>query len=118
MLAWVSYSFTIWSLSAGTIANNDRCLEHACRRCGWVKCQPTYVHVNADMATIRTHQNDPKAKQSCYGLHTEPCPRYHHIMFQLGMSHNCYPCLLSKEQHEKRHTTVGDAFILPPLFWG
>src|SRR4051794_6587611 len=51
-------------------------------------------------------QHDPEARQSCFGIHTEPCSRYHQIMFFLGMSHTCFACRLSNEQHEKRHIGV------------
>jgi hypothetical protein len=88
------------------VADGTWCLEHACGRCGWVNVQPIYIHSTADIACARTKQHDPKARQSCYGIHTEPCPRYHQIMFFLGMSHSCYPCSLSNEQHEKRHVAV------------
>jgi hypothetical protein len=96
------------------IVDRAWCLEHACGRCGWVNFQSNYVHSAADRACIRTKQHDPKARQSCYGIHTEPCPRYHQVMFFLNMSHNCYPCILSNEQHEKRHIAVRHTSALPP----
>ena len=91
---------------AVAVANVIWYLEHTCGTCPCVKPGTIYVYSDADSVYTRTKQNDPKARQSCYGIHTEPCPRYHQIMHFVGASHNCYPCIISNEQHEKRHTGV------------
>ena len=109
LLLYSLFPFTV------AVANVIGYLEHACGTCPCVKPGLIHVHSNIDIVCTRTKQNDPKARQSCYGIHTEPCPRYHQIMHFVGASHNCYPCIISNEQHEKRHTGV---LQIPPRGMG
>jgi hypothetical protein len=50
-----------------------------------------------------TKANHPKARQSCYGIHSIPCSRYHPTMHAVGTSHNCFACIQADNQHELRH---------------
>jgi hypothetical protein len=34
-------------------------------------------------------QKNPKARRSCFGIHTEPCVNYHQTLFAVGRSHTC-----------------------------
>ncbi|KAK2736390.1 hypothetical protein FQN57_000767 [Myotisia sp. PD_48] len=64
-------------------------LEHGCGICG-------------------TSMNNPKARKTCYGTHSEPCVRYHHTMFIMGNSHSCEPCRNSNALHMKRHKEIAE----------
>lgn len=52
--------------------------------------------------------SNPKARQTCYGIHSIPCYRYHQTMHAIGTSHNCFACIQADELHENRHRRVGD----------
>lgn len=53
-----------------------------------------------------TKANHPKARQSCYGIHSIPCYRYHPTMHAIGTSHNCFACIQADNQHHERHKKV------------
>jgi hypothetical protein len=50
--------------------------------------------------------NAKSARLTCYGIHAEPCVRYHQTMFHKGNSHKCEACRNSNEQHDKRHREI------------
>ncbi|EER24534.1 hypothetical protein CPC735_059040 [Coccidioides posadasii C735 delta SOWgp] len=55
-------------------------------------------------AVCGTSLNNPKAKKTCYGTHSEPCIKYHQTMFHIGESHKCdahrYIAKCIQELHE------------------
>lgn len=50
--------------------------------------------------------SNPKAKLTCYGIHSMPCYRYHQTMHAIGTSHNCMSCIQTDEMHDQRHRKV------------
>ncbi|CAI6342273.1 unnamed protein product [Periconia digitata] len=48
----------------------------------------------------------PAAKTSCFGVHSEPCWRFHQAMFMRGKGHTCYMCQSIDEAHTKRHICI------------
>ncbi|KAF1362656.1 hypothetical protein EJ07DRAFT_105810, partial [Lizonia empirigonia] len=45
----------------------------------------------------------PEARARCFGTHSEPCHRFHQIMFMRLRSHMCNYCQTIDEAHYKRH---------------
>ncbi|KIW86194.1 hypothetical protein Z517_01589 [Fonsecaea pedrosoi CBS 271.37] len=64
-------------------------LEHSCYLCS-------------------TKMSNPKARQTCYGIHSIPCFRYHQTMHAIGTSHNCFSCIQADELHENRHRKIAE----------
>ncbi|KIV93445.1 hypothetical protein PV10_04658 [Exophiala mesophila] len=52
--------------------------------------------------------SNPKARQTCYGVHSIPCYRYHQTMHAIGTSHNCFACISADELHDNRHRKIAD----------
>ncbi|KAI1610937.1 hypothetical protein EDD36DRAFT_490159 [Exophiala viscosa] len=52
--------------------------------------------------------SNPKAKLTCYGVHSIPCYRYHQTMHAIGTSHNCMSCIQTDEMHEQRHRKIAE----------
>lgn len=56
--------------------------------------------------------NNPRAKRSCFGIHCEPCAKYHQIMHAIGMSHNCKACCNEERAHYDRHKEIAEHVML------
>ncbi|KAF2268736.1 hypothetical protein CC78DRAFT_509900, partial [Lojkania enalia] len=50
----------------------------------------------------------PGSKQSCLGVHAEPCSRFHQALFMRGHSHDCMACNGMDEAHYKRHIEIAE----------
>lgn len=80
-------------------------------RCRWHKHNMTRV---TDLEIQTEHScwscsmkmSNPNARQTCYGVHSIPCYRYHQTMHAIGTSHKCATCVSTDEYHHKRHRTV------------
>ncbi|KIX08575.1 uncharacterized protein Z518_03231 [Rhinocladiella mackenziei CBS 650.93] len=55
--------------------------------------------------------SNPKAKQTCFGIHSIPCYRYHQTMHAIGTSHNCFSCIQADELHDNRHRRIAELLV-------
>ena len=55
--------------------------------------------------------NNPRAKFSCFGKHSEPCFRYHQGFHSIGHSHECIACIQGDEIHHTRHKLIAENIV-------
>ncbi|KAF2727625.1 hypothetical protein EJ04DRAFT_557268 [Polyplosphaeria fusca] len=67
--------------------------EHLKHHCGW--CDRPLHH--------------PEAIKTCFGDHSEPCARFHQMMFMRNCSHRCDVCKAMDHAHRKRHMEICEA---------
>ncbi|KAH7350378.1 hypothetical protein BKA66DRAFT_290268 [Pyrenochaeta sp. MPI-SDFR-AT-0127] len=55
--------------------------------------------------------NHPGALTSCFGIHHEPCHRFHQAMFMRLRAHTCAYCHTIDEAHWKRHREIAEVLL-------